>query len=110
MAPLSPNTSANSQTSFHAIIIGGGVAGLLASHTLSSARISHTVLERGPVADPALGASIAMYPHGARILQQLGILDAVNAASFSVAQGATDRWPDGMVYDSSDIWRFIREK
>jgi 2-polyprenyl-6-methoxyphenol hydroxylase-like FAD-dependent oxidoreductase len=60
------------------IIIGGGVAGLAISHAFQKANINHVVLEKGVVA-PQWGASITIWAHGARILQQLGCLDALSA-------------------------------
>lgn len=95
---------------FRAIIVGGGVAGLVASHTFSKAGIDHVVLERGSEAAPPTGASIAIYPHGARILQQLGILEQTKAIADPLEDGATNRWPDGSPVQWSDLWRFVREK
>ncbi|KAL8976008.1 MAG: hypothetical protein Q9205_007905 [Flavoplaca limonia] len=94
---------------FRAIIVGGGVAGLVASHTFSKAGIEHIVLERGSEAAPPTGASIAIYPHGARILQQLGILEQTKAIADPLEDGATNRWPDGSPVQWSDLWRYVRE-
>ncbi|KAL8847074.1 MAG: hypothetical protein Q9221_007861 [Calogaya cf. arnoldii] len=94
---------------FRAIIVGGGVAGLVASHTFTKAGIDHVVLERGSEAAPPTGASIAIYPHGARILQQLGILEQTKAIADPLEDGATNRWPDGSPVQWSDLWRFVRE-
>jgi 2-polyprenyl-6-methoxyphenol hydroxylase-like FAD-dependent oxidoreductase len=61
---------------------------------LHKAGIEHIVLERRDNVAPPEGASIAMYPHGARILHQLGCLTAVQAACVP-----SERWwyrgPDG---------------
>ena len=95
---------------FRAIIVGGGVAGLVASHTFFKAGIDHVVLERGSEAAPPTGASIAIYPHGARILQQLGMLEQTKAIADPLEDGATNRWPDGSPVQWSDLWRFVREK
>ncbi|CAL8575779.1 hypothetical protein XPA_001683 [Xanthoria parietina] len=94
---------------FRAIIVGGGVAGLVASHTFFKAGIDHVVLERGSEAAPPTGASIAIYPHGARILQQLGMLEQTKAIADPLEDGATNRWPDGSPVQWSDLWRFVRE-
>jgi len=55
-------------SNFRVIVVGGGVAGLTASHALQKANIDHVVLERHLEPAPPAGASIAIYPHGARIL------------------------------------------
>ncbi|KAL0929732.1 FAD binding domain-containing protein [Colletotrichum truncatum] len=65
---------------FRVIVVGAGIAGLTASHCLQKAGIKHVVLERRTEVDPPEGASFAIYPHGARILHQLGCLEAVEAA------------------------------
>lgn len=49
------------------------------SHAFQRVGIDHVVLEKGVVA-PAWGASISMWAHGSRILQQIGCLDALEAA------------------------------
>nr|BDO47155.1 FAD-dependent monooxygenase BrvE [Penicillium bialowiezense] len=62
---------------FKVVIVGGSVAGLTLAHCLSRAGIDYVVLEkRGEIA-PQVGASIGIMPHGARILDQLGLFDSV---------------------------------
>lgn len=95
---------------FRAVIVGGGVTGLVAAHTFSKAGIDHVVLERGGEAAPPTGASIAIYPHGARILQQLGLLEQTQKIADPLEDGATNRWPDGSPIQWSDLWKFVREK
>lgn len=60
---------------FHAIIIGGSVSGLTLAHTFSAANISYTLLEARDTISPQLGASIVIFPNGARILDQLGVYE-----------------------------------
>lgn len=93
--------------SFRVIIVGGGVAGLAAAHAFQKAKIDHVVLEKGVIA-PALGASIGIYPHGSRILQQFGVLKAVNDETYPVGK-AKDLLPDGTVYATSDMFQYLRE-
>ena len=100
----------SAQKNFRAIVVGGGVTGLVASHTFSKAGIDHVVLERGSEAAPPAGASIAIYPHGARILQQLGLLEKTMKIADPLEDGATNRWPDGSPVQWADLWRFVREK
>ena len=100
----------NLRKNFRAIVVGGGVTGLVASHAFTKAGIEHIVLERGSEAAPAHGASIAIYPHGARILQQLGLLGSTSMIADPLEDGATNRWPNGSPLQWTDLWRFVREK
>lgn len=100
----------NTRKNFRAVIVGAGVTGLVASHTFTKAGIEHVVLEKSSEAAPPHGASIAIYPHGARILQQLGLLDFTNKIADPLEDGATNRWPDGSPLQWADLWRFVREK
>ena len=102
--------SGNENTNFRAVIVGGGVTGLVAAHAFAKAGIDHVVLERGSEAAPPVGASIAIYPHGARILQQIGLLEATMKLADPLEDGATNRWPDGSPIHWNDLWRFVREK
>ncbi|PKX89962.1 FAD-dependent oxidoreductase [Aspergillus novofumigatus IBT 16806] len=90
-------------SSFRVIIVGGGVAGLTASHALQKAGIDHVVLERSKEVAPPVGASIAIYPHGARILSQIGCLEAARAACRPCERFIT-RGPDGKVWINSDFF------
>ena len=95
------------EKSFRVIIIGGGVAGLAAAHALEKANIDHVLLEKGQIA-PVRGASIAFYPHAARILTQFGTFKAVNDMTYPIEK-AKDLLPDGTVYNDSDLFKYLRE-
>lgn len=94
---------------FRVIIVGGGVAGLTAAHALSKAHIDHIVLERGSDPAPPAGASIAIYPHGARILHQIGCLQAAKDSCVSM-EGFVNRMPDGRAIVDSKFLEYIKEK
>jgi len=64
-----------------ALIAGGGIGGLAASIALSRAGLPATVLERSTFADET-GAGIQLGPNATRIMRQLGVLDAIEAAAF----------------------------
>ncbi|RFU78064.1 fad binding domain-containing [Trichoderma arundinaceum] len=66
---------------FRVIVVGGGVAGLVASNALQKLGIDHVVLEKHSDIAPPLGAGISMWPHGLRILHQLGYLPAIRKAA-----------------------------
>lgn len=63
--------------SFKVIIVGGAVAGLTLAHCLDQAGIDYILLEKHPEIHAQIGASIGIMPNGARILEQLGLFDAV---------------------------------
>ncbi|KGO77075.1 Monooxygenase, FAD-binding [Penicillium italicum] len=93
---------------FRVIVVGGGIAGLAASHALQKAGIDHVVLEQSRDAAPPVGASIAIYPHGARILHQIGCLEAAQAACRPCQRFIT-RGPDGRVLSDSGFFDNVKE-
>lgn len=95
------------QKNFRVIIVGGGVAGLAAAHALEKANIDHVLLEAGKIA-PARGASIGIYPHGARILSQFGTYKAVEDETWPIEK-AKNLLADGSVFADSNLFRFLRE-
>lgn len=110
---LSSSSSASTRASptapFRVVVVGGGVTGLIASHCLQKAGIDHVVLERRDEVAPAEGASIAMYPHGARILHQIDCLQAIESACVP-----GDRWfvrgPDGRKIMQNGFFRHLEAK
>lgn len=73
---------------FKVIIVGGGVAGLTLSLTLAAAGIDYVLLEARQEFAPNSGASIAVFPNGARTLDQLGgVLDDLYGVSSPLAGG-----------------------
>ncbi|KAL1853167.1 hypothetical protein Daus18300_011906 [Diaporthe australafricana] len=63
------------QGKFRAIVVGGGPVGLTAAHALSRAGIEYIVLEARHSVTIDVGASLALWPQGLRVLSQLGLLD-----------------------------------
>ncbi|KAF2137749.1 uncharacterized protein K452DRAFT_235327 [Aplosporella prunicola CBS 121167] len=92
---------------FRVIVVGGGVGGLAASHALQKADIDHIVLEKGEIA-PARGASIGIYPHGSRILQQFGCLEEVENECNPLGK-SLNLLPDGRVIANSNFFGLCRE-
>lgn len=62
---------------FSAIIVGGSVAGLTLAHMFEKAGIDYILLEGRDTISPSTGASIVIMPNGARILDQLGLYEAM---------------------------------
>ncbi|KAE8395023.1 hypothetical protein BDV23DRAFT_195282 [Aspergillus alliaceus] len=96
------------QGQFRVIIVGGSIAGLTLAHCLRRAGIDHVVLEKGADLSPQIGASIGIMPNGARILDQLGLIDAVAAITEPV-NTAFISYPDGFAF-RSDYPRIITER
>ena len=65
-------TSPQSKPPFRVIVVGAGISGLVASHSLQRAGIDHIVLEKHDDVHPPEGASISIYPQVNRILKQIG--------------------------------------
>jgi 2-polyprenyl-6-methoxyphenol hydroxylase-like FAD-dependent oxidoreductase len=85
---------------FKVIIIGGSVAGLTLALSLHKIGIDYLVLERRALVAPQEGASIGILPHGGRILEQLGLFEAVEQ-SIEPLHTAHIRFPDGFVYTTA---------
>lgn len=76
-----PGNDDRDPASFRVIIVGGGPAGLATAHALTLAGIDWVLLERRSQIVTSVGASIILWPHAVRILDQLGLLDDVRRAS-----------------------------
>lgn len=59
--------------------VGGSITGLTLAHSLYHSDIDFVVLESYSKVAPQVGASIAILPNGARILDQLDIFDDIFA-------------------------------
>ncbi|PLB55512.1 monooxygenase [Aspergillus steynii IBT 23096] len=84
---------------FHVVIVGGSIAGLTLAHCLQRANISHVVLEKGKEIAPQLGASVAIFANGARILQQLGIYEDIEREIEPIGL-VHAIYPDGFYYNT----------
>jgi len=71
---------------FKAIIVGGGPVGLTAAHSLSKANLDFVVLESRPKIVLDAGSNLVLLPIGLRVLSQLGLLPAIEAASSPMAR------------------------
>lgn len=101
-------SSTASKRPFRVIVVGGGVAGLAFSHAFQKVGIGHIVLEKGVVAPP-WGASISMWAHGSRILQQLDCLDALEAACLPLKNMIT-RSKDGRAFAQDTFFDMMVER
>ncbi|KAL2165007.1 hypothetical protein VTH06DRAFT_303 [Thermothelomyces fergusii] len=72
---------ASQKDQFRVVIVGGGVAGLTLANALEQAGVDFVLLERRGEIAPNVGASIGVFPNGARILDQLGAWKAIDQLS-----------------------------
>jgi 2-polyprenyl-6-methoxyphenol hydroxylase-like FAD-dependent oxidoreductase len=93
---------------FRVIIAGAGAAGLAFTHALQRAGIDHVVLEKGVVA-PDWGASISLWGNGARILHQIGCMDALEAEAPALKMIYV-RGPDGKVFSEEPFYDMMLER
>lgn len=61
---------------FRVVIVGGGPTALITAVTLEQAGIDYVVLERRKELDLDAGASVAVWCHNVRLLDQLNLLDS----------------------------------
>ncbi|KAJ0161332.1 hypothetical protein CTA2_6393 [Colletotrichum tanaceti] len=78
------------------LIAGGSITGLSLALMLEQAGIDFLVLEGGPTIAPQVGAGMAFFPGGARILDQLGLFERLLSIS-SVFDPMNDWRPDGIL-------------
>jgi 2-polyprenyl-6-methoxyphenol hydroxylase-like FAD-dependent oxidoreductase len=64
--------SQGSSSSIKVLIVGGGIVGLTLANALQHADIDYVLLESHDTVTPRVGATICIFPHGSRILDQLG--------------------------------------
>ncbi|KAF7681038.1 fad binding domain-containing protein [Alternaria burnsii] len=93
---------------FKVIIIGAGVGGLTLAHSLHKADIDYVILDKHPVA-PEWGASITIHTQSARILDQLGLLPAVEAQCTEMRK-FWHRDQDGKCYLAQDFIHFVNRR
>jgi 2-polyprenyl-6-methoxyphenol hydroxylase-like FAD-dependent oxidoreductase len=89
------------RTSKNIIVVGGGIGGLTAALALRRDGHDVVVLERRPTSEEA-GAGISLWPNAMRILRELGVGKALEAAALSDGC-ATIRTPRGRKLSVTDI-------
>lgn len=90
---MSPQISApdgGKQDRLRVIIVGGSIAGLTLAQSLQASNVDFVVLEAWREIAPQVGASIAIFPNGARIFDQLGMYEDLDAISEKLA--STTNW------------------
>ncbi|CAH0050902.1 unnamed protein product [Clonostachys solani] len=82
---------------FKVIIVGGGIAGLGLANMLEMAGIDWVLLESHSEIAPQVGASIGLFPNGLRILDQMGVYEAIRATWGHHPMSNTNRDAKGRV-------------
>lgn len=94
---------------FRAIIVGGGPAGLAMAHALALAGIDYVLLERRRAVVEPDGASIALWPHGVRILDQFGLLEEARRL-YEPIRSKFNLRPDGSLRERNEMFKAIETK
>lgn len=94
---------------FKVIIVGGGPAGLGLAHCLSKAGIDYVILERSETISNTEGASLALWPHNGRILDQLGLLEAAEKIDCHIKNKVNLR-QDGSILAKNNMMEAIGER
>ncbi|MGH3685375.1 MAG: NAD(P)/FAD-dependent oxidoreductase [Pseudonocardiaceae bacterium] len=90
-------------TTFDAIVIGGGPAGAVCAATLAKQGYSVIVLERQ--AFPRFHIGESMLPYMVGMLERLGLLDAVKAQGYVVKRGGEFIDPTGTKFFNAGVFR-----
>ncbi|KAL4746284.1 hypothetical protein BDW72DRAFT_197825 [Aspergillus terricola var. indicus] len=92
------------------LIIGGGIAGLTLALALEHCpvHIEYLLLERQSTLTPQVGASIGLAPNGSRILDQLGVYEALSTLLYPVSsEGLHDRNGRCLTGSRTEMFRLI---
>lgn len=98
--------SSDGKSPFRVIIAGGGPVGLLMAHALNHAGIDWTILEREPQIPSPSGASVCIWPHSIRLLDQLGLLGEANKYGMTMSTKHNHR-PDGSEIGVNNMFEAI---
>jgi salicylate hydroxylase len=84
-------------------VLGGGIGGLAAAAFLHQAGLTATVYEQAAQLRE-VGAGVVIAPNAARLLRELGVLDAFAAQAVPLDTGwEFRRWQDGRVLSAEDL-------
>ncbi|KAK6860599.1 hypothetical protein PG995_004235 [Apiospora arundinis] len=92
---------------FKAIIIGGGPVGMYLAHALQATGIDYVLCERRDTIPPPTAFGIFLWPHGLRLLHQIGLIDQTEAIS-SLLTSITHVGPTGDVVREYSDFSFLQ--
>ncbi|OZJ01530.1 hypothetical protein BZG36_05568, partial [Bifiguratus adelaidae] len=79
------NGTANGNGHVHrkpkAVIVGGGIAGLMLANCFNKAGMDYIILERAETSNRAYGSNVVLVPNGLRIFDQLGLYEKIKSVS-----------------------------
>ncbi|KAH7110381.1 FAD binding domain-containing protein [Dactylonectria estremocensis] len=88
------------------VVVGGGPVGLCLAHSLALAGIDYVLLEGRDTVVEESGLGLALWPHGVRILDQIGLLEEARESYLPVYDKYNHR-PDGAEIDHNELYRDI---
>lgn len=94
---------------FKVIIVGGGPAGLGLAHCLHKAGIDYILLERSEEICNNDGASLALWPHNGRIMDQLGLLEGAQKIDCHIKYKHNLR-QDGSILQKNNMMEAIGQR
>ncbi|KAI0456716.1 hypothetical protein F5B21DRAFT_522052 [Xylaria acuta] len=92
---------------FRVIVVGAGLLGLTAAHMLAKTDMDFVVLEQHDDLMPEIGSLLSILPPTFRVLDQLGVLDAVEPVLTRVAGGVFMSAPDARIVRKEDLGRLV---
>ncbi|KAI1749715.1 hypothetical protein F4782DRAFT_542033 [Xylaria castorea] len=92
---------------FRVIVVGAGLLGLTAAHILAKTDMDFVVLEQHDDLLPEIGSLLSLMPPTFRVLDQLGVLEAIEPILTRVAGGVFMSAVDAKVYREEDLGRLI---
>src|SRR5262245_59422341 len=79
-----------------AVVVGGGIAGLSAAHSLRAQGFDVVILEQAREL-VEIGAGINLAPNATRVLERYGVLDDLRRDGVVPEETVYRRWSDGTV-------------
>ncbi|KAK7961757.1 uncharacterized protein PG986_002582 [Apiospora aurea] len=92
---------------FKAIIIGGGPVGMYLAHALPETGIDYVLCEKRDSIPPPTALGLFLWPHGLRLLHQVGLIDQTEAISSSLTK-ITHVGPEGDIVRDYSGFGFIQ--
>ncbi len=93
---------ADQKKAMHAIVVGGGIGGLVAALCLAAKQCDVTLLEQAPDFSEA-GAGIQLSPNCVRVLHHLGLESGLNKIGFLPEATQFRHWQRGRVISESPL-------